>query len=514
MGFQPLSSKTVEIKRVSAKASRVILNSSVPSKTFLALISLQIGLDASRLQHPNWGTLISTCITTARNEVILVTKCGVSTDCTDEHKSVGWDVQSPRMRGIPYSMLTRRNNKAAQHFSGTRAGAVVEVLQKGATLAPKVYQAVKEGIKFAGGIGKSRSQAKKGKNTNVSQSRLVDGSSASRQGPAALQPVVAPNPGTRSMQRQDAPTTLALKFDGPEYQFYRAYYQGMEGLGICGKFVVASIEQNSTTAQRGLLRSLQLATSAGDFSFISSPFSPYMAYVAGTNRGRLDMTTTPIFTIGSSFRKYRVRKLVFKYEAEVASTVTGGLALAFSMDEVDTYLGSGPSALGLSQMACSLLTSAWDDAILDCTKSVDSTLKESNPNGNPLSTLPIILANCGTLACAGDQAFTANSVIGKLICYMEVEFYGVGPVPASWAETIHQRSTASAQAERDRIEMYAEADRRNAQLQQEREEKEKEVEKPSIGTPFTFVEQSPSTVGVQAPPKRSLTGYLLAATGK
>lgn len=321
-----------------------------------------------------------------------------------------------------------------------RVGKVIEVVRTVAANAPKVYEVAKKGVEIAGKIGKLRSAAKKGaaKTTNVAQSRLVT--------PAA---------GTRSTNRDAAPISLAIKFNGPSYSWESCTFQGMQGLRMKCCFIGASVEQNTTTAQRGALRSIQLAGVVGDTSGISSSILPCADYVGSTLNPRITTVGTPLYAMASAFRKYRLVGFRVKYEAEAPTTDRGGLALACSSDAADlTLTNTGVTAIQASQFSTSLLTSVWDDAVLDCTAALDKSLKNMNPLAAPRNVLYYDMASPCSLVAVYDQALAANTVSGKLIFEQVWEFYGVGPIPGGFALSMARNALKEERAAKARALEY------------------------------------------------------------
>jgi hypothetical protein len=369
----------------------------------------------------------------------------------------------------------------------TAAGAISQLIEK----APELYEAGKKLIKDSAGaqmamMRKSGGRVKGG---------IVPGYGGSQ--------VVAPSTGTRSMNRQDAPTSLAIKFDGPEYRFSACSFDGMNGLKMSGTQILASVEQNTTTTLRGLLRTLALAGVAGDTSMQGSTITPTGNYQAGTTVGRITVGATPLGAIASPFRKYRWKKLVVKFESELPTTTAGGLAIGFSSDASDAVIvGGAVTAVVVTQMNTSLLTSVWDDAILDCSASLDKSLKNMNPLSTSLNSLLYELAAPGLLCVVGDSAFTANLVIGKIVMAFEIELYGVGPVPSSFA-VMAAKEAVKAEKKRDLLTLaYKEVDRKEKERQEEEKKQEDEEFEKEYG--FDIFDVSPIS-STSVPKERAMS---------
>jgi len=351
------------------------------------------------------------------------------------------------------------------------AGNFANAVQTGIAIAPKVIEAVEQGLNLAKSAGKALGGRRNrggyraggiGKETEaVVEKNLPTGKGAN----------VGSKPGNaQSMNRPDAPTSLAIHFDGPTYKFSACNFQGMSGLCFSSTQIIASVEQNTTTTLRGILRTLSLAGVAGDTSMIASSITPCGSYLASTSLGRISLANTPLYSIGAPFRKYRLKRLIVKYEAELATTATGGIALAFTQDAVDTVLTSSLTAVAAAQYTTSCMTTVWDDAILDCTPSLDKSLKNTNPDGTTPTILSYGLATPGSLIVIADQTFAANSVLGKLIAFMEWEFYGIGPLPSSFAIQMAREAVRYEFDAKQRMRAYQESDEKQKEMDEKKEE--------------------------------------------
>jgi len=325
-------------------------------------------------------------------------------------------------------------------------GAVVNTVRTIAENAPTIAAVAKKGYQLGSSAGSALTSAAKGVN-NLFTSR--------RKNKANQGTLVASSANTQSQNRANAPTSLSIKFDGPEYRFSSCSFQGMPGLRMTCRFVYASIEQNTTTTLRGALRDLSLAGTAGDTSMLGSAFSPVAVYTTSTQKGRLGMTTTVLYNMAAVFRKYRVTGLSFKYESELPTTTAGGLALGFSADAAEV---SAVNALTVAQYGCSLITSIWDDAILDCSQAINRELMNSIPYGASVTNLTANMYSPGTVFAAFDQANTANLVCGKLICECNIEMYSPAPVVASYAEALYRDAVKRERADKVYLEIAARAE--------------------------------------------------------
>lgn len=303
-------------------------------------------------------------------------------------------------------------------------GGVINTIRTVAENAPRIIKIAKKGYKLGSEVG--------GKLTSAA--RNVNGLFTSRRSKQTS--VVSSAPGTQSQNRPIAPTSLAVKFDGPEYKFSSCTYQGMHGLKISCTFAYCSIEQNTNTALRGALRDMSVAGIAGDTSMQGTTLSPVTNYFPSVTKGRVGMTATWLYSIANAFRKFRITGFGVKFESELPTTSAGGLALGFDADAGDTLLA--PTALSVTQYGCSLLTSVWDDAYLDCSRSLDKTLKNTQNYVTGPATLLQNLSAAGTLFAVFDQANAANLVVGKLLTHWEIEFYSPAPLGAFVAATLYQ----------------------------------------------------------------------------
>jgi len=401
-------------------------------------------------------------------------------------------------RGDPIlAMMTKQGNGRTMTRNG---GNFANLVQSGISLAPKVIKAVEAGVEIAakagnllggrrnrggyraGGLGKesepvAASDLPKGKGVPIGPSAKLF---------------------AESQTRANAPTVLSIKYDGPSYKFGKCTYQGMTGLSFASTQILCSVEQNTTVALRGVIKSPHIAGTAGDTSMIGTPIVPCSTYVASTTYGRISNSGTPLYSIAAPFRKFRLKKLMIKFESELATTVAGGMAIAFTADPVDTLLG-GMTAVQACSYATSLMTTMWDDAILDCTPSIDTSLKNTNPAQTTLVVLQAVLAAPGSLIMLTDQNTTANLIIGKVIAYQEWEFYDIGPVPTSFAITIAKESSKHEYEMKERQAAY---DAVNEKNKKEEEQKEQAYER-------IFVEEAfPSVQPIPSAPTKKEKGYL------
>lgn len=349
----------------------------------------------------------------------------------------------------------------------TAAGAAAMLIQN----APAIVARGKELISKAGAI-KVAEMERTGGRVKGGFVRGFEQKTAQAPGGNPAPANLPPAASTESQNRTSAPTALSMSFDGPTYEFGPCSYQGMTGLRITMSNLFASVEQNTTIALRGLLRSINLAGLGGDNSMIASVLNPCSQFISSTTVGRISNIGTLLYAFASPFRKYRWKRFGVKFESELPTTQPGGLCMGFTSDPADSVLAFASPATTLAQFPCSLFTSLWDNAYLDCTPALDKTLKNMIPSGMPVTSLAYQNCSPGSFFVASDGQLTTNLVVGKLIAYYEIELYSPGPIPTSFAATTFKESIKHEAAEAKSKEVY---DIANRTLEENEKESEKEV---------------------------------------
>lgn len=283
-------------------------------------------------------------------------------------------------------------------------------------------------------------------------------------------PFMQPPTSTQSQVRSEAPTSLSVSYNGPEYRFGECSYQGMTGLKLSGKLLFCSVEKNTTPGLLGLIKDVGLAGAPGDYSMQSCALSPVGSYLASTTNGRISMIGTFLYSMSVPFRKFRWKKAVFHYQSEVPTTTAGGVALAFTIDAADVGVTGGVTLIQTANYACSAITSVWDNAVLDCTPALDKTMKNMNPLSASRTTVSYDLISPGLFICIADSNIPVNTVCGKIFLEFEIELYYPGMPPSTFAASIYRNALDEEKRQKDAQVKYEEA---NKKLEVE---KEKEIE--------------------------------------
>jgi len=368
-------------------------------------------------------------------------------------------------------MMTTVKNGQIVSVPKRRVPGMGGVLQTVIEKAPMMYDLGKKGVEAAAAAGKFLQGTRRRGGYAVPSRGGAPPNQNKEKGEQKRDAIVEPSRNTISENRSSAPVSLALNFNGPEYKFSKCNYQGMEGLRVESTILWCSIEQNTTTTLRGLVRNIANAGAGGDVNMLASTFSPVGSYIPATLAGRVSTSLTVLYAIAAPFRKYRVTKGQLKFESELSTATTGGLAIAVTSDPADVLLPA-MTATTAAQYACSLLTTVWDDAYLDFTLALNKDLMNMNPEGANIASLQQNIASPCAISVVADQSLPANTVVGKLFLHSVVELYNPGPLPSTFAETILKESSA---LEAKELEMYADY-KRTAELQKEKdEEEEKEL---------------------------------------
>lgn len=134
--------------------------------------------------------------------------------------------------------------------------------------------------------------------------------------------------------------------------------------------------------------------------------------------------------IGSAFTRYRVRKLVFHYEPQAASTESGRLVFAFAEDPDHPLLwAAAPTSSNLLAVADSVAFMPWRPWSMDVTDKLDNTLYYTYDFNATATSATDRFSNFGVMACVTSD-LAAETVVGGVL-YMETEIELVEFCPVS-----------------------------------------------------------------------------------
>lgn len=172
-----------------------------------------------------------------------------------------------------------------------------------------------------------------------------------------------------------------------------------------------------------------------------------------TGGANLDSFITPIFDlIASAFVRYRLRKLVFHYQPQAASTDGEQLVFAFAADPVHPILWNAtpPDANDLLALADSKAFMPWKPWSMDVTGSVDTKTimyTYSDP-ATSVGTFTERFSDFGVISCVGATPNQSN-LLSCGVLYMEseielMEFCPISVTRPSAAKHLTQRLSQSA----------------------------------------------------------------------